>query len=228
MLEATADICGRKLSQGAYLLLLADLDCYSSTQVAYALTKCRKELRTFPTVSDIVSRIDDGHPGVEEAFAMLPKSEDDSVVWTPEMAEAHRALGSLPEEDPIAARMAFKEIYPKFVARAREFGRPAVWNVSLGHDTTNREAVVLDAHRKLRISDQQAQALLPGPAISSEGRSVLEGLGNLFKAVLKDADPKLISRHLARDYVAPTEEELEARRTMLREQAKNINNNAPT
>lgn len=161
VVKATGEIYGKQVSLAAGLMFLADLDNYSSAQVMAALTRCRKELRTFPTVADVVSRIDDGRPGVEEAWAMIPHDESSSVVWTEEMQHAYGIARQLIEDDPIAARMAFKEAYLEVVGRNRSQGTPARWSPSLGHDRHGREAVLLEAVQKGRLPLAHAQELLP-------------------------------------------------------------------
>lgn len=141
-------------------LLAADLADYPAPAVLVALARCRKELRSFPTLADILARIEDGRPGAEEAWAMIPRDEDGSVVWTSEMAEAFgTARRLLPDE--VAARMAFRETYLKLLADARAERRPARWEVSLGMDKNGRVAALQEAVRKKRIGQDQAQALLP-------------------------------------------------------------------
>jgi hypothetical protein len=160
-LIATAEIYGRQMSDVAASLYLADLAKFSDEEILKALARCRKECKTFPTVADVTARIDDGRPGVEEAWAMLPKSEADSVVWTQEMAEAFAACAPLLDSDLVAARMAFKETYTTTLAAARNENRPTKWTVSLGHNVSHRESVLSDAVAKKRISIEDARKLVP-------------------------------------------------------------------
>lgn len=161
VLKATAEIYGKNLSEAAAVMFLVDLQEYSPRQITEALSRCRKELTTFPTIAQVIGRIPDGRPGVEEAWAMLPKSEDDSVVWTEEMAEAYGSVAQLLASDPVAARMAFKEIYPKLIQTARDEKQSVRWVASLGHDPSHREAVLKEAVRKNRLTQAHANSLLP-------------------------------------------------------------------
>lgn len=52
-----ADLFEREISEEAAALLVSDLSEYPEDRVLHALTRCRKELSRFPTVSDIVDRI---------------------------------------------------------------------------------------------------------------------------------------------------------------------------
>src|SRR4051794_3626043 len=69
----------KRLSLPARMLLAADLAEIPAEQAIAALNRCRRELRTFPTVADVLARVDDGHPGAEEAWGMLPRSEADTA-----------------------------------------------------------------------------------------------------------------------------------------------------
>ena len=160
-LAVTAEICGaREFSRGAAHAVLSELRVYPEVAVLKALERCRRELKGL-TLADIISRIEDGRPGAEEAWAMLPNSELESVVWTDEMREAHGVCASLIDEDPIAARMAFRETYTRLVSAARSDRKAVKWGISLGHDTTTRESVIHDAIRKNRITARDAMTMLP-------------------------------------------------------------------
>ncbi|WP_217589768.1 hypothetical protein [Burkholderia sp. GbtcB21] len=166
---ATAELCGTTMSQPAAELLLADLSSFDERAVLAALSKCRREVKGRLTVAEILSRIDDGRPGVEEAWAMLPRDEDSTTVWTTEMAEAWGlAREMIAESETVAARMAFKEAYQRLVNAAREARQPAKWSVSLGHDVNGRKGALLMAVAQKRITAEYACALLPNFAGEAE------------------------------------------------------------
>ncbi|HSW83474.1 MAG TPA: hypothetical protein VLH12_08370 [Usitatibacter sp.] len=159
-LAVTAELTGSQLSEAAARVMVADLSPYPERQVLGALSRCRKELRGRLTVSDVIARLDDGRPGPEEAWALMPLNERATVVWTEEMAGAWGvALPLLEEGDRIAARMAFLESYRARVQKARDAGSPVRWTVSLGHDPHERAAVIAEAARLGRISEDRAQQL---------------------------------------------------------------------
>lgn len=160
-LAVTAAVYDRKLMPEAIQLILSDLEGYPPEAILSALTRCRKELRTFPTVADIVARIDDTRPGPEEAWAMIPKSESETVVWTGEMRDAFDAVRSLMDDDMIAARMAFLETYRKLVSEARANGTNPRWQVSMGHDPNQRERAIRKAVTQGRLTQEYAAKLLP-------------------------------------------------------------------
>lgn len=159
--KATGEIYGKQVSLAAALMFLADLDNYSSDAVEAALSRCRKELKTFPTVSDVIARISDGRPGVEEAWALIPKDEHSSVVWNDEIAEAFGVCRLMIDEDPIAARMAFKEAYSRIVADARASGKKPAWSPTFGFEMSGRAAALSEAIEKGRITQDEALAMLP-------------------------------------------------------------------
>jgi hypothetical protein len=160
-LAAMTEQYERQMTTQALELLLFDLSPYPVPAVLKALQRCRKELSKFPTVKEIIARIDDGRPGVEEAWAMVPKDEATSCVWTFEMAQAYSACASLIDSDRIGARMAFKEKYEELVNEARSTGKRAAWSISIGSDKVQRERVVIEAVNKGRIEPLEALRLLP-------------------------------------------------------------------
>jgi len=152
----TAELCGRTFTEAAARVFVDDLGRYPLAQVLGALKRCRDEVRGVLTPSDVVSRLADGRPGPDEAWARCPKSEDDSVVWTSEIAEAYGiAAPLLAARETTAARFAFREAYTRRVALAREAGTPVEWVPSLGFDPRSREAALRDAvgDGRLRLAD---------------------------------------------------------------------------
>ena len=149
-------------SKGAATAMIEDLATYPEPQVLAALRRCCRELKGRLTLADILTRIEDGRPAPEAAWGMVPKDEGASVVWTTEMREAYEsAYSQITVGDLIPARMAFLESYRVLVQKARDSRLPVEWVVSLGHDNSGRELVLLDAAEKGRISQQNVRSLLP-------------------------------------------------------------------
>lgn len=173
----TAELCGRTFSEPAARMFVMDLAAYPEEQVIRALSRCRKEVRGVLTVADVVSRLDDGRPGAEEAWAMIPKNEADSSVWTDEMQEAYAVAGPLLSEgDEIAARMAFKEVYLRKIIEARDAAKPVNWTATLGHDKHGREAAINRAVSMGRLTSDHAKHLLPAPDGMPAVAGVVAGL----------------------------------------------------
>lgn len=199
-IAVTSELCGTNLSEAAARVLLDDLAKFDEQAVVLALSKCRRELKGRLTLAEIVSRIDDGRPGAEEAWAMLPKDEDTSVVWTQEMIDAWSIARALIDEgEMVPARMAFKEAYLRLIAESRDEGRPVRWIPSLGHDKAGREEAVNRAVEQGRLTHEHAASLLPPP----EGEAPFAEFlltGNVIP-MLEAQDPRsrgLAERHLER------------------------------
>ena len=158
----TSEICGQTLSPAAARILAGDLADFDEPAVLGALSRCRLEVQGRLKVADIVVRIADGRPDAEEAWNMLPRDEMASIVWTEEMAQAWGlALPLLEAGDAAGARGIFGDSYARAVQQARIRREPVRWMPSLGSDVKGREAALLDAVSKGRLTVTQANALLP-------------------------------------------------------------------
>lgn len=112
-----------------------------------------------PKPGHIVEQIErmakqDGRPGAEEAWAISlgARSEDETVVWTHECAQAWGAARPvLDMGDEVGARMAFKETYSRLVTEARARFEAASWEVSEGFDSERRRIAVARAVEAGRI-----------------------------------------------------------------------------
>lgn len=161
-IAVTAELCGRVFSPEAAAVFVGDLAAYPEDQILKALVRCRKEVRGVLTLSDVVGRLEDGRPGAEEAWALLPMTERDSAVWTTEMSQAFGvALPLIDSGEVVAARMAFKETYQRMVSQARDKGVPVSWMVTLGHDPRGRAPVLAKAVELGRLTFDQAQHYAP-------------------------------------------------------------------
>jgi hypothetical protein len=164
----TAELCGRTFSEGAARMFVQDLAGFPEQAVIKALARCRREVKGMLTIQDVITRIDDGRPGAEEAWAQMPFDESQSVVWTDEMCRAFGvARGLLEEGDKVAARMAFKEAYTRMVGESRDLGRPVVWTPSLGYDKNGHAAELSEAVSLGRLSYEHAESIcfgLPRPS----------------------------------------------------------------
>jgi hypothetical protein len=209
-IAATAELCGKVYSPAAARMLAQDLDGYDEDGVMAALTRCRKELDGKPfNVAAIIARIEDGHPGVEEAWAMMPVDESQSVVWTLQMAEAFGAAQPLLDAgDRIGARMTFKEAYTKLLVLARDAKQPAKFTPSLGTDVGGREVAIKQAVDKGRLSIAHAQTIAPMLEFAGAPQTMQQlgapkrtpGAKPDLKALLLTLKPKTMPPPEARDY----------------------------
>lgn len=154
--------CGQSMPDLAVEEMAIDLDAYPKPGVLVALRRCRSELRSIK-FSDILDRIPGGHPGPEEAWAMISRAMHDetiSLIWTDEMREAYGIAHAI-QDDNVAARMAFKESYSRAVSLARSERRAPAWSVSRGTDKTMLEQVLALGVKDGKISPTYAQRLVP-------------------------------------------------------------------
>lgn len=133
----TSRLMGTDFDDDMARMFCADLTGYPEGQVMNALARCRQEVRTRLTLADVLNRIDDGRPGPDEAFAMLPRDEAETTVWTREMRLAWDA--SRHGETEITRRQGFREKYMALVIEARRGHVPPQWEPSIGWDKNGRD-----------------------------------------------------------------------------------------
>lgn len=172
---------GRPPSEAVAMTMVRALGGYPSDKLSVALDRCMSEVKGHLSMSDIISRIDDGRPGPEEAWGMVPKSEDDSVLWTKEMENAFYACyDRLKDGDLVAARMAFIEKYKKDVAGAKSSGNHPKWSFSAGHCKLGRTAVLQNAHERKLLKSEYILRQLPSGDAGQELRDKIEGELNML------------------------------------------------
>ena len=164
-IAVTAELMGQSISPTASAVMGSDLKDFPRDVVFLALKNLRHAGGRF-SIGAVIAEIEklqpDGRPGADEAWAMIPRDEQTSVVMTEEMAQAMGiAQGLLDEGDQVAARMAFKEAYTRLVDTAKRGNIPAKWFPSLGSDKTQRESCLMESVRLGRLTHQHALSLLP-------------------------------------------------------------------
>lgn len=162
-LAVCAELTQAELTPAAAKVMANDLARYPEAQVLPALERCRRELRPRQfCLAAVIERLDDGRPGPEEAWAMLPKDEYASAFWTEEMRHAARVCRALLfDGDTVQARMAFLEKYKALVQAARDAGKPVQWTPTLGIDKAGREVAILEAAERGYIKPETACEMLP-------------------------------------------------------------------
>lgn len=171
-----AELTGTEWSKPTIRVIEQELSVYPENDVLLAIRRCQNELRHRVTLADILDRMPNQRPGVEEAWGLITQvinNEHASIYWTEEMRQAYGAAAPL-ADDLIAARMAFKEMYVKLVSEARATRKPIEWSVSLGWDKSLREECVKEAERKNLISQEYAKKLLPYDPPTQEAIKLLE------------------------------------------------------
>lgn len=189
MLTVVAEAMQNSITPAAILLMTDDLMNFDLPVIEKALHRVRRECRQL-IPQEIFARIDDGRPNVEEAWAMLPRDESETIVWTEEMAEAYGVCSALiTEGDKVAARMAFKEKYTALLAQSRAEFRRVQWSATLGTDKTAREDALKLAVETGKLSADHARKLLPDLSyrITPNGRKLLNGVSQAV-ALLESGD----------------------------------------
>lgn len=157
----TMELTGATFSDEAAEALVEHLSRFETPHVLAALGRCRTELARPFTLADVLDRLPDGRPGPEEAWGMVVGITDqDTVVWTTEIAEAWAAARFLLDE-PVQARMAFLEVYRQRIAMARAHGRGPQWQIYLGYDEARRASAIFAGLQAGRIDVAHAKAALP-------------------------------------------------------------------
>lgn len=161
-LKATVELCGSTFSEEAAEIFLEDITGYPEHQLIGALARCRREVRGRLTPKDVIDRLEDGRPTPDEAWAQVPKSERDSVVWTNEMAHAWSiAAPAWFDGDRMGAARAFREAYIRAVSSSRDRRIQPEWTVSLGDDRHQAYNVIEAAVRDRKISIEAGLHAIP-------------------------------------------------------------------
>lgn len=156
LLDDVWGLKGQPLTAGQKKVFFRALAAYSIEQVRAGLDahiKTPKKGTFLPMPADIIEQIEgvakgDGRPGVDAAWdiALNARSEDATVVWTEETAQAWSSCQNAMEiRDTFGARRAFAETYERLVSEARAQRKPCQWIVSEGFDKAGREEAVAKA-----------------------------------------------------------------------------------
>lgn len=220
LVYATAEVLGQEIRPAAAGLIAEDLSAYPYAEIGRALARCRAELHGKLTLAAIIERIPsaNAHLSGNEAWALALHSidEQETVVWTPEIARAFAAAKPvLSGGDKVGARMAFLAAYERELAAAKAEARPPEWMVSLGHDPQRREIVLNDAVSAGKLPAPKVAHLLspPDKPVTEEGKRQRKRMVSQLREIInKPADAHAQARREAR-------EQEEARRRELLEQA---------
>lgn len=180
-LVIAAEVMGTPITEAAAEVMARELAGYADDEVNTAIRRCMREHTGRLTLAAILQRIDLGHLGPEEAWALCPRDESESVVWTDEISEAFGAARLLRASgDETAARMAFREAYTRIMQRARDERRKPRWLPSLGHDVGGREGPIREAVAVGRLPASSLEEL-PPPKLPRSSGTGLSTLGSLVK-----------------------------------------------
>lgn len=164
---------GKALSERAMGLCFSALEAFTIESIRAALTRHIQSAKFAPTPNDIIALLNPNYRiSADEALARIPKSEEDSVLWTREMAAAYAVAYPMFEEGRwFDGSRAFKSAYER-ECQANEHN-PVAYTLSLGSDPKGRELAVKKAVSLGVISQELANKhLLPNP----ENAGVIAGL----------------------------------------------------
>lgn len=166
------------------------LEAYSLQEVSRAMSSFVATDSKFPPtpgqILEILRADMPQHLGADEAWAIAlgSRDEDETIVWTPEIAQAMGAAQPvLDMGDEVGARMAFKEAYARLVARSK--GEPIKWQVSMGRNPERRRVALEQAKNAGLLTHERVTMLLPPPdtAVPTEDHKAREQLA-VIKAML--------------------------------------------
>lgn len=166
-LKRTFATCRQPLPDGEVLSVYwAKLEPFPLEAVAAALSKHLDVSSFAPTPAEILKHLPkrgDDRPEADEAWAIAIRAADEqeTVVWTTEIAEAWAVAQPVFHGDEIGARMAFKAAYARIVERNRGVNAAPEWVVSQGHDSARRKEVLAQAVREGRLQLEHAKAAVP-------------------------------------------------------------------
>lgn len=183
ILSGVFEVYGKERSDTAVALWWKVVEGFSLPAVENALAEHVRTSRFAPTPADVVGLLQarDGRPTADEAWAMIPRTEHESVGWTDEMAAAYGVASPLLGlGDQVAARRAFIDKYTFEVNEARRKGRaPKVW-FSWGWDAAGRQSAVDRAVNAGFLTEERAVAFLPAP-MREERMQQIESLAERLK-----------------------------------------------
>ncbi|MGJ8515078.1 hypothetical protein [Carnimonas bestiolae] len=215
---ATAEILGHELKPQAVRLMVKDLRQYEASEVSNALSRCRAELKGKLSLQAILERMPSANafpsPNEAWAIALSAQDENDTVIWTDEIAEAMGAARPILDGgDKVGARMAFIEKYARLVDTAKSSNRSPKWQASLGNDPARRQSVLDEGVRKGLLPQHHAENLIEPPkkAVETEESkaSVRKIIGMLRDIVTSNDEAK------AQEKREQIEQEAKRRRQLL-------------
>jgi len=165
-------------SNNAVSAIFEALIDYDLTSIKTALSQHSRICKFAPTPHDVIKILDIGNKrmSADEAWALCPTNEDDTVIWNEDIAMAHdAAVHLLDEGDKVAARMAFKSAYNRICEKADIERRPIKWSVSLGFDKEKRNSAIRKAVTDGLISLDHANKLLPSSLVAGPIGKLLTG-----------------------------------------------------
>ena len=177
---------GESMSPAAARIFAEELSSFPLNQSLKALRKCSREVKGRLTLADVISRIEDGRPGKEEAWAMMPKGDQDSGAVTQEMATAFALCrDDFARGNENSAKATFYAKYIELVQASRDEGTPVNWFPSQGDDSAGHEQATHESRNRNRAAqDLPALPFTPRESLPAPQRSALTGPVSIMAPVL--------------------------------------------
>ncbi|WP_233799604.1 hypothetical protein [Paraburkholderia sp. HP33-1] len=159
------------------------LEPYPLEMVASALSRHLDVSDFAPTPAAILKYLPkrrQDHLEADEAWALasVAVDENETVIWTDQIAEAwSNAKPLFDGRGNVAARMAFKAAYVRIIERAVATDQPVIWRISFGADPDRRRQALEQAERDGRLTAEQARDALPPPDATRNGWPLLASSG---------------------------------------------------
>ncbi len=167
-IKALAKLHNRDFDPDSMAIYFRALEPYTWAEVSAAMAAHERdpqEGRFFPMPAHIIGHIRSKNKrmGADEAWSLIPLTEQESAYWTQEARQAffQAALPLLEDGDKISARMAFKSAYERICRESDETNAPIRWEFSEGFDISGREQCLRRAIDRGLLEYKQACKLLP-------------------------------------------------------------------
>ncbi len=167
-INATLSVYDKFAESDALQVWVDALSAYPIEEIDAALSMHCKASKFAPRPADIIEIINRKHAGLwkssDEAWAVARQLSDQcaSVITTDVIMEALDGLYDLLEDDPIAARMAFKSAYERIMQAGKISGRVPKIQFSPGFDATQRLEAANEACW-IGVEQQKVSAYLEAP-----------------------------------------------------------------
>lgn len=164
LMQLIAEYHDEDLSQSRAQMYASDLEAYSPAEINQAWKTYRMALgnNKMPKPFQLIQFVQDGHPTAQESWAMIPRDESASVIWSDEMRAAYSIAEPLIREGNVSgAFFAYREEYEKQINQARALRKKPRWSPSFGDYKPGRDAALITAIERGRITPEKAVSLYP-------------------------------------------------------------------
>lgn len=194
LLNLICEYHGVDVSDSRLLMFEQDLKLFSIGEIRDAWGKYRLKNSKFPMPKDLIDNIQDGRPSAQEAWGMIPKTEEESVVWSEEMRIAFGACYDLICQGQITnAFFVFREKYEELLMKSRTTHVSPKWEPSFGYRKDGRALAIKEAVEKGRISVQQARSFFPEFEVQPQKKQIGGSFAKLGDTVKIDLNSKEIT-----------------------------------